>query len=316
MTKAEMLRGFFATLADTLDEQLPTTKEKVGRVLRIYGALLKPVPVAGSALEGVAGALGAAWSENNLAKERQRVEALLAEHATRVVILIDDLDRLDKAEIQGMFRLVKVAADFAHTAYVLAFDHAVVASALAERYAAGSDYGAGFMDKIIQLPLHLPPIPPELLRRLSLEAVDVALNQAEVELTEADVSAFVSAFDRTVAPRLATPRAAKLPGYRTEQPGREVGGHAAWSRCPLPRGFAPRLRRPLPQRPHGPPGCRRAGGHGRSPSRCRCSMTPTADRAGRSAERPARSASVGQAAAAAGASVVTAGCSAGAVGSA
>lgn len=210
--EAEMLRGFFATLADALDEELPTTKEKVGKVLRTYGALLKPVPVAGSALEGVAGALGAAWSESNLAKERQKVEALLAERATRVVILIDDLDRLDMAEIQAMFRLVKVAADFAHTAYVLAFDHAVVAAALAERYAAGSDYGAGFMDKIIQLPLHLPPVPPDLLRRLSLEAVDIALSQAEIELTQADATAFVSAFDRTVGPRLATPRAAKRYG--------------------------------------------------------------------------------------------------------
>jgi len=210
--EAEMLRGFFATLADALDEQLPTTKEKVGKVLRTYGALLKPVPVAGGALEGVAGALGAALSETNLARERLRVEALLAEHATRVVILIDDLDRLDKAEIQAMFRLVKVAADFAHTAYVLAFDHAVVADALAERYAAGSDHGASFMDKIIQLPLHLPPVSPELLRRLALEAVDIALNQAEVQLSDADAGAFVSAFDRTVAPRLATPRAAKRYG--------------------------------------------------------------------------------------------------------
>ena len=210
--EAEVFRGFFETLADALDEQLATTKEKVGKVLRTYGALLKPVPIAGSAMEGVAGAVGAALSETNLAKERQRIEALLEKHAKRVVILIDDLDRLDKSEIQAMFRLVKVAADFARTAYVLAFDHAVVADALAERYAVGTEHGASFMDKIIQLPLHLPLVPAELLRRLALETVDVALQQAQIQLTKTDVAEFVSAFDRTVATRLNTPRAAKRYG--------------------------------------------------------------------------------------------------------
>ncbi len=159
-----------------------------------------------------AGAAGAKLSETSLAKQRKKIEDLLAERGRRIVILIDDIDRLDKSEIQAMFRLVKVAADFERTAYVLAFDHRVVASALAERYAAEPAHGASFMDKIIQLPLHLPPAPPDQLRLLALAAVDAALVQAGISLTETEAAAFVSAFDRVVGPRLTTPRAAKRYG--------------------------------------------------------------------------------------------------------
>ncbi|MFI5710566.1 P-loop NTPase fold protein [Kribbella sp. NPDC051620] len=210
--ETEMFQGFFATLADALDEQTPSTAERVGQTLRDYGGLLVAVPVVGGALKEGAGAAGAKLSETSLAKERKKIESLLTKHGQRVVILIDDVDRLDKSEIQAMFRLVKVAADFKHTAYVLAFDHRVVASALAERYAAEPAHGSNFMDKIIQLPLHLPPAPPDVLRALALETIDAALAQAEIDLTKEETVAFVSIFDRAVGPRLLTPRAAKRYG--------------------------------------------------------------------------------------------------------
>lgn len=207
--EAEMFHGFFATVADALDEKLATGTERAGQVLRDYGGLFGFIPVAGTALKAGAGVAGAKMSETTLAKQRSKVEQLLARHGQRIVILIDDIDRLDKSEIQAMFRLVKVAADFRHTAYVMAFDHHVVANALAERYANGSPHGASFMDKIIQLPLHLPPAPADRLRGVALEAVGNALDQANVTLTQAQVGAFVSVFDRAVGPQLTTPRAAK-----------------------------------------------------------------------------------------------------------
>ena len=186
--ETEMFQGFFATLADALDERVASATERVGQVLRDYGGLLVAVPVVGGMLKEGTGAAGAKLSETNLAKQRKKIENLLAEHGQRLVILIDDIDRLDKSEVQAMFRLVKVAADFQYTAYVLAFDHRVVASALAERYAEPA-HGAGFMDKIIQLPLHLPPAPPHELRKLALEVVEAALSQAGIVLTEAEGSA-------------------------------------------------------------------------------------------------------------------------------
>ena len=191
---------------------MTTGTQRIGHLLKDYGALLKPIPLAGEAAAGAATTVGSALSEASLSKARARIEQLLAESGKRVVILMDDIDRLDKGEIQAIFRLVKVAADFEHTAYVLAFDASVVADALAERYAEGTGHGSNFMEKIIQLPLHLPPVAPEILLRMTLETVDVALQQAGIELPEAEVAQFRSAFDRAALPRITTPRMGKRYG--------------------------------------------------------------------------------------------------------
>ncbi len=205
-SESEMFVGFFETLADAIDSKLTTGRERAGKLLRGYGALLKPIPVAGEAAATAAIAVGGALSETSLSKARARIEQLLAEAGKRVVILIDDIDRLDKAETQAMFRLVKIAADFEHTAYVLAFDASVVADALAERYAEGTRHGGNFMEKIIQLPLHLPPVAPEALLKVTMESVVAALAQADVELSSTDAAEFRSIFDRAVLPRIKTPR--------------------------------------------------------------------------------------------------------------
>lgn len=210
--ETEMFVGFFETLADAIDTKLTTGRERVGKLVKDYGALLKPIPFAGDAAAGAAAAVGGALSETNLSKARARIEQLLAESGQRVVILMDDIDRLDKAEIQAIFRLVKVAADFEHTAYVLAFDASVVVAALAERYASGTSHGDSFMEKIIQLPLHLPPVAPEALLQTTLETVVVGLEQAGIMLSEAEAAEFRSAFDRAVLPRIRTPRMGKRYG--------------------------------------------------------------------------------------------------------
>jgi hypothetical protein len=207
--ETEMFHGFFGTLADAVDTQLATRGEKIGSVLRTYGGLLGPLPGFGDAVKTAADVLGGALSEATLTERRNRIEKALAEIGKRVVILIDDLDRLDRREIQAMFRLVKTAADFSHTAYVLAFDHDVVADALAERYAEGTAHGSSFMDKIVQLPLHLPPAPTEELRKMALDAVGETLDQAKLDLDEREAGEYVSVFDRAIGPRLTTPRATK-----------------------------------------------------------------------------------------------------------
>ncbi|MCY6442047.1 P-loop NTPase fold protein [Acinetobacter baumannii] len=61
--------------------------------------------------------------------------------------------------MHALFRLVKLTADFKHTAYILAFDKDIVASSLQDRYANSSNNaGEAFLEKIIQVPLHLPLI--------------------------------------------------------------------------------------------------------------------------------------------------------------
>ena len=100
----------------------------------------------GDAAKGV----GEAMSNVGLDALRRRIEGMLDETNKRLVILIDDIDRLDRDETHAIFKLVKLSASFRHTSYVLAFDDSVVSAALGERYGAGgAPAGRAFLEKII-----------------------------------------------------------------------------------------------------------------------------------------------------------------------
>lgn len=211
-----LLRGFFATLADSMGHSLPNMKEQAGELLKKYGGLLSLASLTvGGVVEITPGetakGIGEAMSNVGLDELRKRIERMLDQANKRLVILIDDIDRLDREETHAIFKLVKLSASFRHTSYVLAFDDLVVSAALGERYGeGGSAAGRAFLEKIIQVPLHLPPADENSLRQLALEGVQSALNQAGIELTKPQIDAFIRHFDDALLPRLETPRRAKL----------------------------------------------------------------------------------------------------------
>lgn len=199
---ADLFVAFFAQMAAAIDRKLETKKEQLGEVLKKYGGLVS----------WAAGDLRTAGEE--LARVsptvlRERLERGLADAEKRVVVLLDDIDRLDRNELQAVFRLLKVAADFRSTSYVLAFDREIVAEALADRYPSRENGGDDFLEKIVQVPLPLPPAPPEVLRKMLFADITDVLKDSSVELNEGDVRRFVNAFDPALMERVETVRAAK-----------------------------------------------------------------------------------------------------------
>ena len=209
-----LLRGFFATLAEALGRE-PAFKEKAAKLLESYGGILSVVSVALPGVEINPGAaaknIGESLSKVSLDQLKDQIDALLGQSGKRLVILIDDIDRLDKDETNAIFKLVKLSASFKYTSYVLAFDDDVVAAALGERYGAGGhEAGRAFLEKIIQVPLHLPPADRMSLRQITFEGVEHALNQSEITLEQRQIDVFTRYFVDGLEPKLETPRIAKL----------------------------------------------------------------------------------------------------------
>lgn len=209
-----LLRGFFATLAGALGKE-PAFKEKAAKLLESYGGILSVVSVTLPGVEinpgEAAKSIGESLSKVSLDQLKDQIDTLLGQSGKRLVILIDDIDRLDKDETNAIFKLVKLSASFKYTSYVLAFDDDVVAAALGERYGAGGhEAGRAFLEKIIQVPLHLPPADRISLRQITFEGVDHALNQAGIVLDQHQVDVFSRHFVDGLEPKLETPRLAKL----------------------------------------------------------------------------------------------------------
>jgi predicted KAP-like P-loop ATPase len=115
---------------------------------------------------------------------KEKVSESIAEQQRRILIVIDDIDRLNPEEIRLLFRVVKAVADFPNVTYLLAFDQEAVSKALTGETQIIS--GQSYLEKIIQVPFELP-LPDEVaLRNLLFEKLDAILQDTPEDLFDSD----------------------------------------------------------------------------------------------------------------------------------
>lgn len=76
----------------------------------------------------------------------------------RVVIFVDDLDRLQPSKAVELLEVLKVFLDCEKCVYILAVDYGVVTQGIKQKFGdlVGEEKGRSFFDKIIQLPFKMP----------------------------------------------------------------------------------------------------------------------------------------------------------------
>lgn len=106
---------------------------------------------------------------------QSRIKAALRGQDTPVVVVVDDIDRLLGSEIEEIFRLVRLTASFPNLIYVLAFDRKVVEHVLTK----GGILGSQYLNKIVQIPIDVPSISSELLKKCIIESLDRDLQASQ-----------------------------------------------------------------------------------------------------------------------------------------
>lgn len=86
---------------------------------------------------------------------KKRIEK---EKLNRIVIFIDDLDRLEPKKAVELLEIMKLFLDIPQCVFVLAVDYGVVITGLKDKFGSNIDEAKSksFFDKIIQLPFNLP----------------------------------------------------------------------------------------------------------------------------------------------------------------
>ncbi|WP_187105933.1 KAP family NTPase [Fusobacterium polymorphum] len=97
----------------------------------------------------------------------------------KLLIVIDDIDRLCDEEIREIFQLVKSIADFKNTIYILSYDREIVAKALDKTQ---QDKGEEYLEKIVQVPIELPNITKLELENIFLKKIEQLIEDKEKEL--------------------------------------------------------------------------------------------------------------------------------------
>jgi predicted KAP-like P-loop ATPase len=97
-------------------------------------------------------------SSTALESKKQKVSKAIERSGRRLVVFIDDLDRLDHHELHAMLKLIKTNADLRGLTYVIAIDDKMAAASLGRFYPkGGADAGSQFLEKIVQIPIRIPP---------------------------------------------------------------------------------------------------------------------------------------------------------------
>jgi predicted KAP-like P-loop ATPase len=178
----QLLKSFFEAMAAAVGKKLRSNKEKIASVFTDYadsvGSLAGQWIAPG--LFGAARKMTEKLRNDSIEHLKVKVDDIIIEANINFVVLVDDIDRLDTDEIQAVFKLVKLVGDFPRTSYILSFDDDMVAGALGPKYSNGDkNAGYNFLEKIIQIPLHLPKAHPKALRDYTLNLIDSCLKETK-----------------------------------------------------------------------------------------------------------------------------------------
>lgn len=140
---------------------------------------------------GYAGRILASGDAIKHAKEK--VEKSIKEKNVKVVVFIDDIDRLNKSQIAEVFRLINNIANYEGVTFVLTFDKEYVSAALEDQLPQGQS-GDDYLEKIVQVPLHLPTIHRTVLDDVFTQKLQSVLAATGIDIKEDEIGRFQSLY--------------------------------------------------------------------------------------------------------------------------
>lgn len=199
---------FFCALENIIKK--PENKElrkKIGKALCDYSAIfdtLSLIPIIGSGMAVVLKTLARVHGSNlmhidNLDTTKEKLNKALKDANKKIIVVIDDIDRLTNMQIRNKFQLVKQVADFHNVIYILSMDREVVVRALSEMHYSDGDK---YLEKIVQVNFEIPEIPKATLKNIFLSKLKgIACDNVEYDDRYLDIL-----YKNCIAPKMQTVR--------------------------------------------------------------------------------------------------------------
>lgn len=189
-SRKQLISDFFLQLSNNIEKK--GSNEIIGNIGKSLGILskfFKPLAfVPTLSILGTIGDIAEKGSEfinEYLNSEKEDLETLktninqeLETLDKKLIIVIDDIDRLCDEEIREIFQLVKSIADFKNTIYIFSYDREIVTKAL-DKTQQGK--GEEYLEKIVQVPLVLPYISKSDLDRIFINRLNMSINIPDEE---------------------------------------------------------------------------------------------------------------------------------------
>lgn len=132
---------------------------------------------------------------------KSKISSILRDAGKRILVVVDDIDRLTPEETRQLFTVIKALGDFPNVVYLLAFDREVAAQAIEQQ---SGMPGERYLEKIIQVPFELPPVDRVALRAALFKRLDEILGDTSDDLF--DQSYWTNVFHDGIDPLIQVPR--------------------------------------------------------------------------------------------------------------
>lgn len=133
----------------------------------------------------------------DLGKSRKTLEKELMKINRKIIVIIDDIDRLTNIQIRDIFQLVKQVTDFPNVIYILVMDRNVVQRVLTAVHEI--DDGNEYLEKIIQILLGSSKLSKEKLNNIFLNQLETILKNTSIEV-KIDNSYWNNIFTNCISP--------------------------------------------------------------------------------------------------------------------
>lgn len=204
-----LLSEFFSALA-TVAPKSSNSKDLRG-LISTYADIARPfaalIPVAGSAVAEATRSLETRLSKPwNVAFEEIATE--LRTLGTPVLVVVDDIDRLQPGELFDLLKVVRLLGRFPGVDFLLAYDEQTLIETLQnpDQSNASKARARAFMEKIVQYPLSIPPLLTSQIVKILDAGLTEILTPERVE-TSFDRNRFGDIILSTMPSQLTTPRA-------------------------------------------------------------------------------------------------------------
>uniref|UniRef100_UPI0023F7F4A5 KAP family P-loop NTPase fold protein n=1 Tax=Phocaeicola salanitronis TaxID=376805 RepID=UPI0023F7F4A5 len=145
-TSDSIVKGFFAMLRDELSNYIPNISSTIDQYVEL---LLdeesgKPLKIIGKSLHGI-------FNEDK--NPYELIKEILERTKHKTVVFIDDIDRLNAAEIKEVLRLIRNTANFPYIQFIVAYDKNYVCEVLKNN---GINTPERYLEKFFNVEMALP----------------------------------------------------------------------------------------------------------------------------------------------------------------
>lgn len=185
-----LFEEFYATLAAALPRDRATAaKGFLASCARTVAPAASLIPVAGTAVADyfrmTSEVLEARppWT-----KAFAEASSELCKLNTPILVIVDDIDRLHRDELVALLKVVRLLGRFPGVTYLLAYDEATLFANLQEANLGtdAQERARLFMEKIVQYPMTVPPLLPEVMLDRLDEGITDILEASGATLAEND----------------------------------------------------------------------------------------------------------------------------------